>query len=196
MDDRIVLVVVIAIIIVFTIIGIKRGWITRPKSGFTAMTVYHDWSTKDTQESVEVIMERNAGKKEQEQFSGDPDFKDRPRHDTDDDSGAWIKKLTAKGVKVEGKKLSKTKLVNIVADLIEPKADSGKPVFVTDYFTELCPLAKTKKDNPAISERFELYIAGIEIANAYSELNDPIEQKQVINRRSEFYFISKNHPVR
>jgi len=52
------------------------------------------------------------------------------------------------------------------------------PAFVTDYFTSLCPLAKTKKDNPLISERFELYIAGMEVANAYSELNDPIEQKR------------------
>ena len=50
------------------------------------------------------------------------------------------------------------------------------PTFITDYFTSLCPLAKTKKDNPLISERFELYLAGMEIANAYSELNDPLEQ--------------------
>jgi lysyl-tRNA synthetase class 2 len=39
-------------------------------------------------------------------------------------------------------------------------------------------LAKTKKDNPLLSERFELYIAGLEIGNAYSELNDPIEQRK------------------
>ncbi|MCK9431020.1 MAG: lysine--tRNA ligase, partial [Candidatus Omnitrophica bacterium] len=47
-----------------------------------------------------------------------------------------------------------------------------------DYFTSLCPLAKTRKDNPLISERFELYVAGMEIANAYSELNDPLEQRK------------------
>jgi len=52
------------------------------------------------------------------------------------------------------------------------------PVFITDYFTSLCPLAKTRKDNPLISERFELYVAGMEIANAYSELNDPLEQRK------------------
>ncbi len=51
-------------------------------------------------------------------------------------------------------------------------------MFITDYFTSLCPLAKTKKDNPLISERFELYVAGMEIANAYSELNDPLEQRR------------------
>ena len=42
----------------------------------------------------------------------------------------------------------------------------------------MCPLAKTNKDNPLISERFEFYVAGLEIGNAYSELNDPIEQKK------------------
>ena len=60
---------------------------------------------------------------------------------------------------------------------------SANPTFVTDYFTNLCPLAKTKKENPLISERFELYIAGLEIGNAYSELNDPIEQKKRFSRR-------------
>ncbi len=99
---------------------------------------------------------------------------------TDDDADTWIEKLKKKGIKFEGnvKKLSKTKLINIIGELIEPKSDDGKPIFVTDYFTELCPLAKTRKDNPAISERFELYIGGMEIANAYSELNDPKEQEK------------------
>jgi lysyl-tRNA synthetase class 2 len=55
---------------------------------------------------------------------------------------------------------------------------SLNPTFVTDYFASLCPLAKNRKDNPLISERFELYVAGLEIGNAYSELNDPIEQRR------------------
>jgi len=97
---------------------------------------------------------------------------------TDDSADDWMKKLKAKGIEIEGKKLSKTRLINIVAELIEPKSKTGKPVFVTDYFTELSPLAKTKEDNPAISERFELYIGGMEVANAYSELNNPMEQEK------------------
>ncbi|NQT89720.1 MAG: lysine--tRNA ligase [Candidatus Omnitrophica bacterium] len=97
---------------------------------------------------------------------------------TDDKLETWVEKLKKKGVEIEGTKISRTKLINIIADLIEPKSGAGKPVFVVDYFTELCPLAKTKADDPAISERFELYISGIEIANAYSELNNPIEQKE------------------
>ncbi|NQT06576.1 MAG: lysine--tRNA ligase [Candidatus Omnitrophica bacterium] len=95
----------------------------------------------------------------------------------DDPQHEWIKKLKSKGVKIEGKELSRTQLINIVGELVEPKAGTH-PVFVVDMFTELCPLAKTKADNPLISDRFELYMGGMEVANAYSELNDPIEQKR------------------
>lgn len=89
----------------------------------------------------------------------------------------WVKKLKEKGVKIEGKILSRTQLINIVGELVEPKAHHH-PVFVVDMFTELCPLAKRKLDNPLLSDRFELYIGGMEVANAYSELNDPIEQRK------------------
>lgn len=88
----------------------------------------------------------------------------------------WIKKLKKKGVEIEGKELSRTQVINIVGELVEPKAHNH-PVFVIDIFKEMCPLAKTKKDKPLLTDRFELYVGGMEIANAYSELNDPIEQR-------------------
>jgi lysyl-tRNA synthetase class 2 len=88
----------------------------------------------------------------------------------------WVKKLKSKGIEIEGKELSRTQIINIVGELIEPKANNH-PVFVVDMFREMCPLAKTKKDNPLLTDRFELYMGGMEIANAYSELNDPVEQK-------------------
>ena len=51
------------------------------------------------------------------------------------------------------------------------------PVFVHDYPASLCPLTKRKKDDPAVAERFELYVQGMELANAYTELNDPLTQE-------------------
>lgn len=52
-----------------------------------------------------------------------------------------------------------------------------QPTFIYDYPTEVSPLSKTRADDPETVERFELYIGGMEIANAYSELNDPAEQR-------------------
>jgi lysyl-tRNA synthetase class 2 len=58
--------------------------------------------------------------------------------------------------------------------LVEPSL--VQPTFVIDFPIELSPLAKKKRENPALVDRFELFIANREIANAYSELNDPIDQ--------------------
>jgi lysyl-tRNA synthetase class 2 len=53
------------------------------------------------------------------------------------------------------------------------------PIFVLDYPSSICPLTKRKAENPAVAERFELIVAGMEIANAYTELNDPDLQEQL-----------------
>jgi lysyl-tRNA synthetase class 2 len=68
-----------------------------------------------------------------------------------------------------------TVLDEIFKELVEP--DLVQPTFIIDYPVELSPLAKRKKDNPDLVERFELFIASREIANAFSELNDPLDQK-------------------
>ncbi|MEI6631232.1 MAG: lysine--tRNA ligase [bacterium] len=94
-----------------------------------------------------------------------------------DEAGVMLEKLQGKGFAKEKSRLSRSQVAKIIEDILEQDMFMG-PTFVTDYFTSLCPLAKTKKDNPLVSERFELYIAGLEIGNAYSELNDPLEQKR------------------
>ncbi len=57
------------------------------------------------------------------------------------------------------------------------------PIFVIDYPASICPLTKRKADNPAIAERFELFIQGMEVANAYTELNDPDLQEELFGKQ-------------
>ena len=57
------------------------------------------------------------------------------------------------------------------------------PVFVTDYPASICPLTKRKADDPSVAERFELFIKGMELANAYTELNDPRLQEELFKQQ-------------
>ncbi len=72
-------------------------------------------------------------------------------------------------------------------DVFEAKVEDALvgPIFVTDYPASICPLTKRKRDNPAIAERFELFVQGMEIANAYTELNDPDLQEQLFKTQLE-----------
>jgi len=107
-------------------------------------------------------------------------FKDMVKEKFDispaDDEEVMLRKLKKKGFAKEVNKLSRTQIAKIIEEVLE-EGISLNPVFVTDYFASMCPLAKNKLDDPLISERFELYAGGIEIGNAYSELNDPFEQR-------------------
>jgi lysyl-tRNA synthetase class 2 len=69
----------------------------------------------------------------------------------------------------------------IKSEVFEEKVEGALlgPVFVTDYPASICPLTKRKKDQPDVAERFELFIQGMEIANAYTELNDPDLQEEL-----------------
>ncbi|HEU4684738.1 MAG TPA: lysine--tRNA ligase [Nitrospira sp.] len=70
-------------------------------------------------------------------------------------------------------------LFNIVNEIFEETVEPNlvNPTFITDYPTEISPLARRKDSDPSLTDRFELYIAGREIANAFSELNDPLDQR-------------------
>ena len=73
----------------------------------------------------------------------------------------------------------------VVHHLFEERVEDklAGPVFVYDYPAALCPLTKRKRDNPAIAERFELYVQGMELANAYTELNDPMTQEATFRQQ-------------
>ena len=70
--------------------------------------------------------------------------------------------------------LTARRVVELFENIVEPKL--SQPTFITDFPKPISPLSKASPDNPAIAERFELYIAGMEVANGFSELNDPAEQ--------------------
>jgi len=68
----------------------------------------------------------------------------------------------------------------LVAEIFEALAEDKliQPTYIVDYPAEISPLSKTKPDDPGIADRFELFIGGMEIANGFSELNDPDEQAE------------------
>jgi len=76
------------------------------------------------------------------------------------------------------------KIINMLYDeFVEPKI--VQPTFIVDYPIETSPLAKKKRDNPKLVERFEVVVCGMEIANAFSELNDPIDQRERFKQQVE-----------
>ena len=73
-----------------------------------------------------------------------------------------------------------TDIGKVISEIFDQKAQPHllDPIFITDHPIVVSPLAKRKRGNPALVERFELFISGWELANAFSELNDPVEQEQ------------------
>ena len=91
---------------------------------------------------------------------------------TDDEAQAIAKE---KGVEYEEIKNTRGHIINEFFETFVEKT-LIQPTFITDYPVEISPLTKRKKEQPELVERFELFIGGREYGNAYSELNDPIDQ--------------------
>jgi lysyl-tRNA synthetase class 2 len=81
--------------------------------------------------------------------------------------------------------LAQDRFDEILAEHIEPRLGIDRPAFLYDYPARLAALAKIKKSDPTVAERFELYIGGMEIANGFSELTDANEQRQRFHEASE-----------
>ncbi|TET87913.1 MAG: lysine--tRNA ligase [Dehalococcoidia bacterium] len=98
------------------------------------------------------------------------DFEDYPETDS------LRAKMQERGLEVDPYK-GRGKLIDeLISTFVEPAIT--QPTFVLDYPVELSPLAKRKPDNPRLVERFEAFTRGMEIANAFTELNDPLEQRE------------------
>ena len=98
------------------------------------------------------------------------DFQDFP------DASALEGKMKAVGIPVEGRSSRGRLIDKLVTASVEHQL--VQPTFLLDYPLEMSPLAKQKPDDPSLVERFEGFAGGMEIANAFSELNDPDEQRR------------------
>ena len=83
--------------------------------------------------------------------------------------------MTAKGLKFKPGSPRGKLIEAMLGDYLEPKLI--QPVFIYDYPRDISPLAKSKPGDPNTVERFEGYIGGMELCNAFSELNDPLDQE-------------------
>ncbi|MFT7538607.1 MAG: lysyl-tRNA synthetase class 2, partial [Lysobacterales bacterium] len=172
----------------------NEGVSTRHNPEFTMMEVYQAYGNVDdmmslTENLISYLAKEITGSFKVSYQGKEIDFttpwerrsfaqvvKDKFDIDPEDDAAAMLVKVKKVRSNVNIDTLTKTAIMNIVEEALE-EDDILNPVFFTDYFTFLCPLAKTRPDNKFISERFEVFIAGMEIGNAYSELNDPQEQR-------------------
>lgn len=162
---------------------------------FTAMEIYvaykdYNWMMTFTENLLEHCATEVNGVTKTEFGEHQVDFKapyprvtmtDSIKHFTGFDiSGKTESELfaAARGMGIDvDSTMGKGKLID---EIFGSKCESNyiQPTFITDYPKEMSPLCKQHRDNPALTERFELMVCGKEVANAYSELNDPLDQRE------------------
>jgi lysyl-tRNA synthetase class 2 len=162
---------------------------------FTAMEIYvaykdYNWMMKFTENLLEHCAVAVNGTSEASFGEHQVNFKapyarvtmtDSIKHFTGFDiSGKSEAALfeAAKGMGIDvNSTMGKGKLID---EIFGAKCEGNyiQPTFITDYPKEMSPLCKAHRDNPELTERFELMVCGKEVANAYSELNDPIDQRE------------------
>ncbi len=170
---------------------------------FTMMELYaaykdYEWMMKFVEEMVYHIANEVLGSSKLNIEGNEVDFKppwkrismvDEIKNETNIDVLSISKDELTKEVKKHGVKLtggeSKGKLIDeLFSETVEPKLI--QPTFVMDYPVELSPLAKKHRSRDGLVERFEGYVLGREICNAFSELNDPIDQKERFEEQVRF----------
>ncbi len=162
---------------------------------FTAMEIYvaykdYNWMMNFTEEMLEYICMQVLGTTKVNVGGKEIDFKaPYPRitmfQAIKDHTGIDISEMNEEELRATCDKLGietdETMGVGKLIDEIFGEKCEGnyiQPTFITDYPKEMSPLTKEHRDNPRLTERFELMVNGKELANAYSELNDPIDQRQ------------------
>ena len=160
---------------------------------FTAMEIYvpykdYNWMMTFTENMLERIARALHGDTKVNVWGNEIDFKppfrrapmcELIKEETGVDVASMNEDELREACKRLGVETDATMGKGKLIDAIFGEKCEGKliqPTFVTDYPIEMSPLCKRHRDNPELTERFELFVCGKELANAYSELNDPIDQ--------------------
>jgi len=179
----------------------NEGISTRHNPEFTMLEVYTAYADyKDVMDLTEAIIgyaaEKTAGKKKimfgENEINLESPWKRTGFYEAlKDATGRDFPGMTEEDArKFAGEKNINTEECGgrdeVVSQIFEKTVEHKliQPTFITDYPISISPLAKSRPDNPEIVERFELFINGGEIANAYSELNDPIEQRKRFEKQA------------
>lgn len=140
---------------------------------FTLLEWYHTgWSYMELMEECERMIRRLAERKSLCRFGKKISL-----------AGPW-QRLTVNDAFFRYAGISAAKAIHtgafdqLLVEKVEPELGWERPVFLYDYPIESASLARPKPENPELAERFELYIGGIELANGFSELTDPVVQRQ------------------